>query len=178
MITFERATSKVDLNQILDLQRKNLPAHISSEEKKKEGFVTVSHTYANLKAMNDVCQHIVAKSGGHVIGYALCMHPSFAEDIEVLHPMFEKVEAILPKIENYIVMGQICIDKAYRGQGIFRKLYLAMRGAVHPEFEYIITDVDAENTRSLGAHYSVGFKDLATFCSCGQVWKIIQLDCV
>ncbi|MGB6151206.1 MAG: GNAT family N-acetyltransferase [Pricia sp.] len=176
MVTFERATSEADLNQILDLQRKNLPANISSEVKKKEGFVTISHTFEMLKKMNDVCQHIVAKSDGRVIGYALCMHPSFAEDIEILHPMFEEVEAILPKIENYIVMGQVCIDSAYRGQGIFRKLYLAMQKAVQPEFGPIITDVNAENTRSLGAHYAVGFVDLATFSSQGQVWKIIRLD--
>lgn len=176
MITFEKATSKEDLNQILELQRKNLPAHISSEERKKEGFVTVSHTFEILKAMNDVCPHIIAKSDGVVIGYALCMHPKFADDIEILKPMFEEVEAIRPKIKNYMAMGQICIDKAYRGQGIFRKLYQTMQEAVQPEFKGIITEVDTENKRSIRAHHAVGFKDLATYRSAGQNWKIIRLD--
>lgn len=175
MITFGRATSEVDLNQILNLQQKNLPGAISSEEKKKEGFVTVSHTFEILKAMNDICPHIVAKLDDIVIGYALCMHPKFMYEIAVLRPMFEEIEALHPKMENYIVMGQICVAKAYRGKGLFRQLYQTMRNAVQPEFERIITEVDAENTRSLRAHYAAGFKELITYHSGGQDWKVIGL---
>ncbi|MDT7829162.1 GNAT family N-acetyltransferase [Pricia sp. S334] len=175
MIQFGRATSEADLNQILDLQRQNLPEHLSAEERVKEGFVTVSHTLNLLKVMHDVCPHIVAKSNESVIGYALSMHPKFAGKIEVLWPMFDQIEAIRPKVRNYIVMGQICIAKAYRGQGIFRQLYQTMQAAVQPEFERIITEVDVVNTRSLGAHYGVGFEDLATYESGGHQWKLIVL---
>lgn len=176
MTTLERASSEADLRQILALQQKNLPGNMSSEEKKKEGFVTVSHTFEMLKNMNDACPHIIAKSYGTVIGYALCMHPKFADDIEILKPMFDEVEAIRPKIENHIVMGQICIDKAYRGKGVFRKLYETMRAAVQPKFKQIITEVDTQNIRSLRAHYAVGFKDMVTYRSNGQDWKIIGLE--
>ncbi len=175
MITFGRATSEADLNQILALQQKNRPGSISSEERKKEGFVTVAHTFGILKAMNDVCPHIVVKSDGTLISYALCMHPKFAAEIEVLLPMFEEINAIHPKIESYIVMGQICIAKAFRGQGIFRQLYQTMQGAVQPEFELIITEVDAKNTRSLRAHYAVGFEELKTYRFGDQDWKLIVL---
>ena len=175
MIHYSRATSETDLNRILALQRKNLPGNISSIEKKKEGFVTVSHTFDLLKAMNDACPHIVAKSDGMLIGYALCMHPKFADDIEVLRAMFDEIEGLHPKVENYMAMGQICIAKAYRGQGIFRQLYETMQEAVRPEFELIITEVDAENTRSLRAHYAVGFKDLVTYRSGSRLWKVVGL---
>ncbi len=175
MITYGRATSEADLIQVLVLQRENLPGSISSEERKKEGFVTVSHTFEILKAMNEACPHIVAKSHGTVIGYALCMHPKFADYIEVLRPMFNEIDTIHPKGKSYIVMGQICIAKAFRGQGIFRKLYKTMRVAVQPEFGLIITEVDAENTRSLRAHYAVGFEELKTYQSGDQDWKLIGL---
>lgn len=176
MITYGSVTSEADLNQILALQRKNLLGNIPSEEKKTEGFVTVSHTFDILKAMNDACPHIVAKSDGIVIGYALCMHPKFADEIEMLRPMFGEIDAIRPKIENYIAMGQICIAKEFRGQGIFRQMYQTMQEAIRPEFKQIITEVDAENTRSLRAHYVVGFVDLMTYRSGGQNWKLIGLD--
>lgn len=175
MITFKSAASEADLNQILALQRANLPGNISSEDKKKEGFVTVSHTFDLLKTMNDACSHIVAKSEGIVIGYALCMHPRFANEIEVLRPMFDEINALHPKIKNYIVMGQICIAKAFRGQGAFRKLYQTMRVAVQPEFEQIITEVDADNMRSLRAHHAVGFEELKTYRSGEQNWKLLGL---
>lgn len=175
MIVYGRATSEEDLNQILDLQQKNLSGVVSSEEKKVEGFVTVCHTLDILRAMNEVCPHMVAKSDEIVVGYALCMHPKFADEIEVLRPMFDKIGTIRPKVENYIVMGQICIDKAYRGQGVFRQLYRTMRKKVQREFKLIITEVDAENERSLHAHYAVGFEELTTYRSEGQEWMVIWL---
>ena len=162
--------------QILALQQKNLFTAISSEEKKIQGFVTVSHTFDLLKTMNDVCPHIIAKSEDRVIGYALCMHPKFADKIEVLRSMFDEIDAIHPKPENFIVMGQICIDKVYRGRGVFRQLYQSMQKAIQPEFEKIITKVDAENRRSLQAHYSVGFEKLKTYLSEGRKWKLIVLN--
>lgn len=176
MIKYCRSNSKNDLKQILELQQKNLPTAISSEEKKTEGFVTVSHTMEILRAMNDVCPHIIAKSDSMVIGYALCMHREFADDIEVLRPMFVQIDSVLPKDENYIVMGQICIDKSFRGQGVFRQLYRTMQDAVRSKFDHIITEVDAENTRSLRAHYAVGFKDLKSYPSENRIWRLMSLN--
>lgn len=175
MITYGRAKSETELNQILALQRANLLENVSSKEKKKEGFVTVCHTLDVLKAMNDVCPHILAKFDDTVIGYALCMPPKFADKIEVLRPMFDQIEAIRPTVENYIVMGQICVARAFRGKGVFRKLYQTMREAVQAEFAHIITEVDAENRRSLRAHYAVGFEELKTYRSEGQEWKVIGM---
>ena len=36
-----------------------------------------------------------AKDGAKVVGYALCMHPDFAEDIPVLQPMFHRLSTLL-----------------------------------------------------------------------------------
>lgn len=148
---------------------------LSLEEKKKEGFVTVSHTLEVLEQMNTRCSHIIAKDNDTVVGYVLCMHPMFTSEVEVLKPMFVEIEKIFPKERSFITMGQICIDKKYRGKGFFRKLYATMKDAVQPEFDAIITEVDAENTRSLNAHYAIGFKDLTTYFSNGQTWKLIGL---
>ena len=175
MISYERVSSDEELEQILVLQRKNLPAIISSEEKVKEGFVTVSHTFEILKKMNTACAHIIAKSDDKVVGYALCMHPKFANEIHVLQPMFDEIDSIEPTIENYIAMGQVCIDKAFRKKGIFRKLYETMQVSIRPEFDTIITEVDAKNSRSLQAHYGIGFTDLKTYSVGGQDWKVIKL---
>ena len=175
MITYHRAASNQELSEILELQKTNLPTVISLEERTKEGFVTVMHTFETLKEMNDVCPHIIAKSNDKVVGYALCMHPKFANEIEVLQSMFAEIDSIEPKIENYIAMGQICVDKAFRKIGVFRKLYETMQVAIRPEFDTIITEVDSENKRSLQAHYAIGFKDLKTFISGSQEWKLIWL---
>jgi ribosomal protein S18 acetylase RimI-like enzyme len=174
-IKFTRCTSKSELQQILDLQQKNHLQNVNAEEKIKEGFVTVSHTLEILSEMNDACPHIIAKDQEKVVGYALCMHPRFGNDIEVLKPMFLEIASVVPETESFIAMGQICIDKEYRRQGIFRKLYETMKKSIQPEFNSIITEVDATNLRSLEAHYAVGFKELKTYYAGGQDWKLIVL---
>ncbi|MGI9550075.1 MAG: GNAT family N-acetyltransferase [Aurantibacter sp.] len=175
MVVYKRVSDAEELNQILKLQQLNLPARLSLEERKKEGFVTVDHTFDILERMNNVCRHIIAKDGHKVVGYALCMHPDFADEIAVLKPMFDQISQTLPKGTSYIVMGQTCVDKDYRNKGVFRKLYDAMKKAVQPEFSCIITKVDVKNTRSLSAHYAVGFVDLKTYSSGGQKWNLVLL---
>lgn len=175
MVIFQTATEPHELQQILELQQRNLFANVSKEEQLKEGFVTVSHTFDILKRMNDVCPHIIAKDGDKVVGYALCMHPGFSNEIEVLRPMFDIIANMVPKIGNYIAMGQVCVDKDYRKKGIFRGLYQTMQNTLKSKYEQIITEVDAKNKRSLQAHYSVGFELLNTHISGGQEWKIIGL---
>ena len=174
-IKFTRCSTKSELQQILDLQHRNHLQNVDADEKEKEGFVTVSHTLELLTQMNTACPHIIAKDQDKVVGYALCMHPSFGNDIEVLKPMFVEINAVIPKADPYMVMGQICIDKEYRRQGIFRKLYETMKNSLQPEFTGIVTEVDATNLRSLEAHYAVGFKELKTYNAGGQDWKLIVL---
>jgi len=174
-IRYCRSKSDKELHQILELQQKNLFTNVSDEARKQEGFVTVIHTFDLLKQMNAACQHIIAKAGGKVIGYALCMHPCFSKEIEILKPMFYEIESVNPKPRNYIAMGQICIDIDYRKQGIFRNLYETMSDSLKPEFDAIITEVDSKNIRSLNAHYAIGFKHLKSYKSGEQDWELIIL---
>ncbi len=46
-----------------------------------------------------------------------------------------------------------------------------MQVSICPDFDTIITEVDAKNTRSLQAHYAVGFQVLKTYRSAGQDWR-------
>lgn len=174
-IRYCRAKTDKELHQILELQQKNLFANITDEERKQEGFVTVSHSFEILKKMNEACPHMIAKVNDKMIGYALCMHPLFSEAIAVLKSMFDEIKKVSPKPSNYIAMGQICIDKDYRKKGVFRNLYQNMSDFLKPEFDFIITEVDAKNIRSLNAHYAIGFKHLKSYNSGGQDWELIVL---
>lgn len=175
MVVYKQADTLQELEQILDLQQRNLPKNISQEESTKEGFVTVEHTMDVLQAMNEVCGHIIAVDEGQVVGYALCMHPKFAGDIEVLRPMFHEIDKALEGKVDYMAMGQICVAKTHRGQGIFRKLYQTMKEKLPKGFDTIITEVDGKNKRSLAAHAAIGFITLSTYPSDGKQWHVIML---
>ena len=175
-IIYKRAQTVEELQQILELQRANIPSVISKEESVKEGFVTVHHNFEILKAMNDKCPHIIAKSNGKVIGYTLCMLKEFKEEIEVLKPMFQQIDNCLNSGETYFTMGQVCVDKTFRKQGIFRGLYAFMKQEMSSEYDMIITEVDEKNTRSLNAHYATGFKLLHAYKSNEQDWALMSWD--
>jgi RimJ/RimL family protein N-acetyltransferase len=75
-------------------------------------------------------------------------------------------------------MGQICVAKAFRGQGVFDGLYAKMRTICAGEFDFTITEVAARNTRSMRAHERVGFKTLHQYddTSSGETWRLILLE--
>jgi len=174
-IQIGQVRNKLELEEILSLQKENLPNALSKKEIEKEGFVTVSHTLDLLSTMNEVCPHIIAKNNDKVIGYALCMHPRFGDDIAILKPMFKEINSVLSQGEKYMVMGQVCIDREYRKKGVFQNLYKKMQEVIKPYYNCIITEVDALNKRSLNAHYAIGFVELKTYNSNGQKWHLLAL---
>lgn len=176
-ITYCRAITDDELHQILNLQKQNLPNSLLSSEIEQEGFVTVIHTFDILKQMNDCCPHVIAKYNKHVVAYALCMHPKFANEIEVLKPMFIEINNIVSPDLKYMAMGQICVDKSYRKIGIFRGLYNFMKQELKSTFDTIITEVDAKNMRSLNAHLAVGFENLREYKTSDKHWFILSLNC-
>ena len=176
MISYKQASTRRELEQILQLQQKNLIKSLSAQEREKEGFLTVEHNFPLLKEMNDVCGHIIAVDHGDVVGYALCMHPKFGQSIDVLKPMFVEINKIVEGKSNYMVMGQICVAKEYRGKGIFQNLYQTMKNRLPKGFDGIITEVNVKNIRSMNAHRAIGFKVLKEYSSADTVWSLIVLS--
>ena len=181
MIQYCTAESPQDLWQILELQAENLPNCLDEHEMKSQGFVTVKHDAQLLEEMNSQHQHIIAKDGDRVIGFALIMLQEFGDKIPVLVPMFQLIDQLSYKEKalnksNYFVMGQICIDKAYRGQGVFRGLYQTLREHMSPHFEVVVTEIATRNNRSLRAHEKVGFEPIKRYTADGEEWDIVVWD--
>ncbi len=175
MITYKRATSDSELYQILEIQKRALKTNVSLAEQKKQGYITVPHTFDILKKMNDACPHILAIDGDQVVGYALVMLESFRFEMDVLTPMFETADSLLPD-KNYVVMGQICIDKPYRGKGIFKGLYYYYQSELSHTYDCLFTEVATLNTRSINAHLAVGFKIVHTQITDGTSWEMVCWD--
>ena len=182
VLTYTTAQTDEEIEQILALQQANLPQNISAEEMAQQGFVTVQHTFELLKRMNEIGAHVIAKDGDQVVAYALTMTTDFRHDIPILLPMFEMIDAQMWKGKplsewKYYIMGQICVGKAYRAQGVFDGLYAQMKKEYADVFDMVITEVSARNQRSLRAHQRVGFEALHTYAAPdGEVWELIYWD--
>ena len=182
MIVFTTVKLNEEIQQILDLQKINLPQNLSEREITTQGFVTVIHSYDTLKKMNDIEQSIIAKNDNEVIGYLLAMTRKSKNDIPVLMPMFEIFDNVTydsKKISayDYIVVGQVCIAKEWRGQGILDDCYNAYKKHFLGKYDFAITEIATINKRSINAHIRIGFKIVHSYKDLSSVeWDIVLWD--
>lgn len=166
---------------ILALQKLNHVSEISIETKNTQGFVTVRHDLPLLQTMNNSARQIIALENEAVIGYALVMPKELKLQIPVLMPMFDMFGKISYKQKklselNYYVMGQVCIAEAFRGKGIFEKLYSKHRETYSSTYDLCVTEVSTSNQVSMRAHEKVGFQIIHTFADTTDEWNILLWD--
>lgn len=182
MLTFTHASSDAHLQGILRLQQLNLPKNIATSEALEQGFVTVEHDFETLKAMNKAEPHVVAlDSTGEVAGYALVMLAEFGAKIPVLVPMFDLLNSLSVDGKRlgetrFFAMGQVCVDKKWRGQGVFSGLYQEMGRRFLGKYDWIVTEVATRNTRSMRAHEKVGFKTIHFYEDQTDHWAVVVWD--
>ncbi len=181
-VTITTITTDEEITQLLDLQYKNLARNNSCQTIESQGFVTVEHTFELLKAMSDAAPQTIATDGDLVVGYALVMLKEFRQAIPMLEPMFLKLPHILYEdyplsAHRYYIMGQICIAEAYRGQGLFDRLYQEQRNQLAGRFDLCVTEVANHNPRSMKAHVRVGFESVYEYvATSGKTWSVIVWD--
>ena len=182
MIIYKTSDSEKDLSGILKLQKENLPVNLNREEINSQGFVTVEHSYDQLKKMNDIEKHVIGKDRDNVIAYLLAMTKRSKSDIPVLVPMFETFDKVIYKNKpiaeyNYLVVGQVCVSKNYRGRGILDECYAAYKNHFKDKYDFAITEIDLANQRSLNAHKRIGFKEIHHYTTDdNKEWSIVLWD--
>lgn len=161
------------------MQKANLAGNLSPDEIASQGFVTVVHSFADLKKMNDAEQHIIAKDGDKVVAYLLAMTDAAKNDIPVLKPMFKLFGDIQYNGQpiatyTYIVVGQVCVAKAHRGQGVLDECYLTYKNILQPKYNFAVTEIATRNSRSLAAHKRIGFTEVHSYTAPnGEAWSIV-----
>ena len=183
MLYYCQTKNKKDLQSILDLSRQNLKSADIPISDYEEGFITVPYEIEELEMMSSIHSQLVVKdrNTNGLVGYALLLDRKLSKEIPYLVSFFDQVNAL--EIEgkklsewSYIVMGQICIHEDYRSKGLFRGLYREFVELTKDKFDYVITEINANNTRSLRAHNRVGFQTILEFTSEDKErWHIVML---
>jgi len=182
MITYTTSETDKELSEIIDLQKHNLPQSLTKSEIQSQGFVTVSHTLEDLKQLNSYEQHLIIKDEDKIVGYLLAMTKHSKHDIPILLPMFEIFDSIQHKGKliseyKYIVVGQVCIQKNHRGQGLLDHSYAAYRSHFKDKYDFAITEIATSNTRSINAHKRIGFVEIYRYSDNKNTeWSIVIWD--
>ncbi len=153
--------TEAELKGILTLLESNLAINVPDEVEDKEGFLTVAYSREDLKRMHDTEPGIIAKDKDQVIAYVLALNPVIKKDFPILTPLLDLFEKIIYEgrpvsTYNYLIIGQACIEKNYRGKGIFKKIYAAYNARFRDKYDFAISEIATRNQRSMNAHSESG----------------------
>ena len=171
-----------DIPQIESLQKRY---HVSfiSEEEKKNGFVTTLFTPEQLTELIEQEDGIsLACDGDKVVAYAMAGSWQFWSK----WPLFQFMIADLPNTqylgrtlttENSYQYGPVCIDMAYRGQGVLQELFAHSARQMGKRYPILITFINHVNPRSYKAHTEkVGLEVIKNFSFNGNNYYELGYD--
>ena len=171
-------TSQKELEQIQELNHRNLKQNLSVEEQMQEGFVSWPYSLELLEQMNGLAPSIIVKQEEEVVGYALVTlveASAFHEDLEL---MLANVNAVQYKGKplaqyDFYLMGQVCVKKGFRGKRVFNLLYQEHKKIYSKDYELLVTEISAKNKRSLKAHEKLGFEIIHKYKIDEEEWIVV-----
>lgn len=165
----------------MTLQRANHRMSLSANERMNNGFVTLKHDLSQLQKMMESAPQVVARSEDRIVGFALVLLKEHSTMFPLLQPMFDLFdetshnEQVLGETDYY-VMGQVCIEKGFRGQGIFQLLYQEHKRLLSASFEHCLTEASVHNKPSIRAHEKVGFQTIKEYSDQTDDWAMLLWD--
>lgn len=170
-----------ELQQILQLQQENHIQNIDDDEMQSEGFVTLHHDLATMEQMHQIAPSVIIKDNDEVVAYALTMLRECRRLMPDLEPMFALLDNLYWEKKpltnfSFYVMGQVCIAREYRGQGLFEQLYAHHKKIYQSQFDLFVTEISTRNHRSLRAHEKVGFKTIDAHRDSLDEWAVVAWD--
>lgn len=181
MVVITQVQTQKELNDLKALQNANLRKLIGEEEAMKEGFVTSEYSIELLGKMHQAHASIIAKEDEEVVGYVIVTDKSVLGEHEEIDHLFHTVDQMTfngqqLKDVSYILVGQLCVGKSHRGQGLVQAMYNYYKEQFSQQYQYLVTDISQANPRSIKAHKKSGFETIGVIEQVGTGWDIVLWD--
>lgn len=171
------------IDNLLDLQRANLKNNLDVVTQQSQGYLSFPYTTAIIQRMMQAEPQPIAVAEGQVIGYALTATLPICQTIDLMLPLLEMFNQLIfngkpLSAYQYYVMGQVCVRAGYRGMGVFDALYAQHRVLFAGKYDFTVTEIAADNWRSIAAHRRVGFKTLHRYFDAlsQKTWEVVILE--
>lgn len=155
----------------------NLPA-----EKRGQGFLSTPFSLADIAAVAGDLGIVVARDDDRVVGFAFASRIEVLRHAPLVDAMLRALEGMpwpgreLPPGEVFLY-GPVCIAESWRGRGLLRRLYAAVRAAVEGQFRMGVAFVAEDNPHSLDAHVKgLGMACIGQFVSAGKRFHILAFE--
>jgi GNAT superfamily N-acetyltransferase len=178
MLYATEVTNDDELLHIHELNRDNLRGNLSLQEQEEQGFVTWLYPVSLLQQLDDLAPSIIVKDEDKVVGYALVTPieaGAFHPDLQAMIHNLETINYAGKPLSSYsyYIMGQVCIEKDYRGRGIFSMLFQKHKELYSDTYDLLVTEISVTNYRSQKAHEKVGFTTIHTYSDTLDEWNVV-----
>lgn len=169
---------KDKIESLLELQKANLITNIDLATAQDQGFLTFQYDVPLITQMMEYLPQPIAQKNDEVIAYALATSKEVCLENEKLKPLIDVCASIQYQGQKltdyrYYTMGQTCVAKDSRGEGIFDKLYQKHKELFSKDFDLVITEISSKNMRSQAAHKRIGFETLYQYQQGTTLWNIV-----
>ena len=127
---------------------------------KRKGVLGCRFTHDEFIQLIDLDQVAVALADGQVVGYYLLNTVAIKEAHAMHAPKIAelKAKAIIRPDANIGLAAQVCINTAYNGQGIRKKLLQKLLDQLTGRYDYFFGSIVKENLKGYTAHTNDGWK--------------------
>ena len=171
-LLFRRALDK-DLAGVDELLERNFADNLTDSQK-KDGFLSIRFTRDQLREMADDGIMVVALCESRVVGFLSTQSCRYNLAIPVARTMIESLSDSIEQSRT-LVCGPVCIDSAFRGQGILEKMYALLGRETAGIYTTGITFVADGNPRSIAAHRDkLGMTPAGRFEHDGKTFRMFR----
>ena len=166
-----------DYGGLLKIQRENMAGSVPAGER-SGGFLSSEFTVEQLRTLHESAGIVVATVGGSLAAFFCLSTLEANQDAPIVMAMRESMRSVLldqRSMDSYsfVVAGPICIDRQYRGTGLFERLYEFAAHHFAGRFELAVAFIAEENQRSLKAHGKVEMVPVAQFEYKGVAYYLV-----
>lgn len=171
-----------DLDEILDLNKKNYSDNVVWEDRQDQWFVTATFDKNILRKIMKDIPILIVRCDWDFAWYLIWAVPSVAPEVD----LYSTYPTLLKDVYfdgkslnkyNFFVIIQIAIVKKYRWRKLTYFLYKKMYEKTKNNYELMVSDIADENKRSLGAHLNkIGFEKIKKFHLDDDLWYVVVLD--
>ncbi len=162
-----RKARMTDFGSLVLLQKSNLATNLS-DDKKRDGFLTVNFSAEQFADMNDDLSVIVGVQENVVRAFLCASSVQFNTSFALPKAMIDRFPRAIydsKPLSDWCacISGPVCIDAALRGQGILKMLYECLDTTAPVQFELATVFVSLDNPRSIKAHEKLGMRIVDEF---------------
>jgi len=145
------------IEQIRSLNNRNLFENLTDAQK-QNGFVRIAYDRNGLQQIIGNQEMVIATKNDEVVGYYLIGRKSGNAALDYQRNKAISLFGTHQIPFNKIGYGcQVCIEEAYRNNGLFGQMLSALNNLVENKYSYLLCSISADNINSRAKHIANGW---------------------